>query len=275
MNDALPPEQAAMQQAQEFVRFLIALASAVIGFSTTLIDRAALHDTYYLHGIWVLMSVSIFCGMLCYSRTIVMLSKSKFSLTDRFLEFPGRIQQGAFIFGMLVVGVTLVVVARDPSKIGEVTTNTSSREAGIVAVIDAINRMQRPLIDEEMKISTDIGTSLYKLDRLSADTQRLREANIADVTRLERDLELEKTSYLASMEILRTTLNEQTTILRNIVEGVQAVKDRVEELPFGQVDAQPLLTPKCDFVMGGIGGGRARCTFEQAPTKPAGTILPR
>jgi hypothetical protein len=127
MNDAVPAEQSAMQQAQEFVRFLIGLGSAVIGFSTTLIDRAALKGTYFLHGIWVLMGLSILGGMFCYSRTVVMLSKSKFSLTDRYLEFPGRVQQVAFFFGIILVAWTLFVVAHDPAKIGDISVSLPQR----------------------------------------------------------------------------------------------------------------------------------------------------
>jgi hypothetical protein len=245
MSDVVTPEQSAMQQAQEFVRFLIGLGSAVIGFSTTLIDRAALKDTHFLLGIWILMGLSIVGGILCYSRSIVMLSKSKFSLTDRFLESPARVQQFAFVVGMLLMGWTLVVVAHDPTKVGDVSMKPPSKYSGIVDVIDAIGRMQRPLLDEELQISKDIGTSLGKLDRLSSEVQHVHEQQLVDVTRIAREIERDKNGQLASTELLRALVNEQTELLRNSLDELHAIKDRMEKLPAAQVNVQPLLIPKC------------------------------
>src|SRR3984957_5833941 len=272
MSDIVTPEQSAMQQAQEFVRFLIGLGSAVIGFSTTLIDRTALKETYFLHGIWVLMSLSILGGILCYSRTVVMLSKSKFSLTDRYLEFPGRVQQVAFFFGIILVAWTLFVVAHDPAKIGDISVKPPSKDSEIVDVIDAISRMQRPLLDEELKISKDIGTSLDKLDSLSSEVQHVHEQQTVDATRISREIELDKKSQLASNELLRTLVGEQTRLLQNSLDELHAIQDRVEKMPAAQVSVQPLLIPKCKLVMGGIGGGKATCAFDEAPIKPSETI---
>jgi len=103
----------ALLAAQEFVKYLVALSTGSLvltaGLLTKDVDIGSSGKILLLGG-WLGLGISIVGGILAYSRTVTMLANSDYGLTDRFLEWPGRVQQVAFLVGVLLVGGSLAVV---------------------------------------------------------------------------------------------------------------------------------------------------------------------
>ena len=97
----------------DFIKYLTALGTGALVFSVGLIDKdAALVGSakWFIIGSWVCLAISVVGGILAYSRVPIMLAEGNYDLEDRYLTVPGRGQQVLFVFGVVALGIALVVI---------------------------------------------------------------------------------------------------------------------------------------------------------------------
>lgn len=91
-----------VKSAIEFVKYLMALSGAGIGF--------VIHSSFYDESLLLkiltsftacLLSASIISGLVCHSRGAVMLSKNITNLHDKHFMIPGLICHFTFGFGLM------------------------------------------------------------------------------------------------------------------------------------------------------------------------------
>jgi hypothetical protein len=107
------PDKAGLEKAADFVNYLLALGTGALVFSAELLKKdypmsAAARVLILLS--WCLLGISIIGGILAYMRIPVMLSEQKYDLEDKYMIWPGRFQQLAFLLGILLLGIALGIL---------------------------------------------------------------------------------------------------------------------------------------------------------------------
>lgn len=103
----------ALLAAQEFTKYLTALATGSLVFSASLLSEnvAFTVASKWAFSIgWVMLAVSIAAGLLANSRVVIQLWEGNHTLNDRFLELPGRLQQLSFLAGVVSLGLSLMLI---------------------------------------------------------------------------------------------------------------------------------------------------------------------
>jgi hypothetical protein len=91
----------------------LALATGTLVFSVGLL-KENLHFSCWakwLLGIsWCLLGVSIVAGSLVHLRVPMMIAEDKPNIHDQLFEIPGKIHHTAFVFGVILLGVAMIVI---------------------------------------------------------------------------------------------------------------------------------------------------------------------
>ena len=124
------PDKSGLEKTADFVNYLLALATGSLVFSAELIKK-----DYPMFPVarglvllsWFLLAASIFFGILTYMRIPIMLSEQNYDLEDKYMIWPGRIQQLAFLFGIPVLGIALAILLWHKDLGGVVETPTPAK----------------------------------------------------------------------------------------------------------------------------------------------------
>lgn len=106
-------DKAGLDKTADFVNYLLALATGALVFSAGLIKpdyQMSSGARVLLLASWCLLAMSVLGGMFAYMRIPVMLSEQNYNLEDKYMIWPGRVQQGAFVFGIVALGAALFIV---------------------------------------------------------------------------------------------------------------------------------------------------------------------
>ena len=91
----------------------LALATGTLVFSAGLL-KEQIHFGYvskWLLGIsWSLLGVSVVAGLLVHLRVPIMIAEDKPNIYDKWFEIPGQIHHIAFVFGVILLGVAMIVI---------------------------------------------------------------------------------------------------------------------------------------------------------------------
>jgi hypothetical protein len=110
---ANPPDKAGLEKAADFVNYLLALGTGALVFSAELIKKdypMSPAARVLILVSWSLLAISILGGMFAYMRIPVMLSEKNYDLEDKYMIWPGRTQQIAFLIGIPVLGFALAIL---------------------------------------------------------------------------------------------------------------------------------------------------------------------
>jgi hypothetical protein len=113
MGNGDPPGKTGLQAAAEVVKYLSALGTGAIVFSAGLLnDKLFLPLTakWFMFFSWCVLACSVLAGLFAGMRIPILLSEQNYKLEDKFLKWPGLIQQVAFFFGIVLLGTALTLV---------------------------------------------------------------------------------------------------------------------------------------------------------------------
>jgi hypothetical protein len=108
------PQKEALLAGTEFLKYTLALTTGALVFGAGLIGNKSIAGTFAstsLVASLILLGVAVAAGALSYSRIPVMLHHSNYDLEDKYLVWPGRVHQVAFLLGMIALGLTLGAAA--------------------------------------------------------------------------------------------------------------------------------------------------------------------
>jgi hypothetical protein len=111
--NANAPDKAGLEKTADFVNYLLALATGALVFSAELVKKdypMSPAARVLILVSWCLLAVSILGGMLAYMRIPVMLSERNYNLEDKYMTWPGRAQQLAFLFAIVFLGCGLAIL---------------------------------------------------------------------------------------------------------------------------------------------------------------------
>lgn len=111
-DDQSSSGETALKTASEFVKYLVALATGAIVFTASFLSKdvtLTCTSKWWLLFAWVALGISIVAGLLSMARCPVMLKEKNYDLNDSHFEWPIRVQQITFFFGMLFLGVALAL----------------------------------------------------------------------------------------------------------------------------------------------------------------------
>jgi hypothetical protein len=110
---ANPPDKAGLEKTADFVNYLLVLGTGALVFSAELIKKdypMSPAARVLVLVSWLLLAISILGGIVAYMRIPVMLSEKNYDLEDKYMIWPGRVQQRAFLFGIPVLGFALAIL---------------------------------------------------------------------------------------------------------------------------------------------------------------------
>jgi len=116
-----PPGHEALTTAAEFIKYFTALATGALVFSAGLVsDKITLTPIaqWLLTASWALIAASVLGGVLAYARIPIQLAAATYDLEDKWLTYPARGQQVAFILSMLCLAAALFSALTAPSVAG-------------------------------------------------------------------------------------------------------------------------------------------------------------
>lgn len=102
-----------LKATSDYVKFLIALAVGSLVFSWPVIQSYQQYVAgakWSLVIAWAALVLSVASGLLTQSRLMVMLSIRNYDLNDKYLKWPGRIQQVSFSAGIIAIGLSLLFI---------------------------------------------------------------------------------------------------------------------------------------------------------------------
>jgi hypothetical protein len=106
-------ESKSLSAAIEAHKATLALATGTLVFSVQLL-KEEIHfgcvGKWLLGSSWCLLGVSIIAGLLVHLRVPVMIFEDKPNIYDKWFEIPGRIHHTAFIFGVILLGIAMIVI---------------------------------------------------------------------------------------------------------------------------------------------------------------------
>jgi hypothetical protein len=111
-EDQGPPCKEGLKQLIDLLKFTLALVTGSLVFSVGLLKEDIAFNTcakYFLLFSWLALTFSAVAGVLAYMRIPMLIANQDYSMRDKFMEIPARIHQIAFIIGLLLLGVTLVI----------------------------------------------------------------------------------------------------------------------------------------------------------------------
>jgi hypothetical protein len=121
MTGTTDPRKEGLEKASDLLKLSVGFATGALVFSAGLIvEKLDLSGAagYMLMGSWILLGISAAAGMLSLLAIPMMIAKSNYDLEDPYLEWPVRIHQVAFLFGIMLLGVALALALargkRDP-----------------------------------------------------------------------------------------------------------------------------------------------------------------
>lgn len=91
----------------------LALATGTLVFSAGLLKEQIQFSCvakWLLAISWCLLAVAIVAGLLVYLRVPIMIAEDKPNISDKYFEIPGRIHQVAFVLGVILLGVAMIVI---------------------------------------------------------------------------------------------------------------------------------------------------------------------
>jgi hypothetical protein len=106
------PGKAGLLAGSEVVKYLMALATGSIVFSAGLLnEKTSLSPSakWFIFTSWVALALSILGGILASMRIPVQLTEQNYNFEDKFLKYPGLVQQLAFLLGILLLGIALTI----------------------------------------------------------------------------------------------------------------------------------------------------------------------
>jgi len=106
-------EEKSLTAAIDAHKATLALATGTLVFSAGLLKEKLNFScpAKWLLGIsWCLLGVSIVAGLLVHLRVPVMIAEGKPNIYDKWFEIPGRIHHTAFVFGVVLLGVAMIVI---------------------------------------------------------------------------------------------------------------------------------------------------------------------
>lgn len=110
-NDSCSGETA-LKTASEFVKYLVALATGAIVFTASFLSKDVMltnEAKWWMLAAWIALGITIVAGLVSMAACPVMLKEKNYDLNDPFFEWPIRLQQVTFFFGMLFLGVALTL----------------------------------------------------------------------------------------------------------------------------------------------------------------------
>lgn len=109
-NESKGPAKEGLQASIDLIKYILTLSGGAIAFA---MQPSFYGDSRFLKIVSLFccasLVVSIFAGMLVHSRGCVMLSKLNYDLDDKYLKFPGQINQIAFGLGIVFLGIAIGV----------------------------------------------------------------------------------------------------------------------------------------------------------------------
>lgn len=118
-GETTPPGKTALESTADFTKFSTAFTAGALAFSTGLLgDKFPLPDSakWPLIIAWGLLTASLIAGVLVYARVPVQLAEQNYDLENKFLIWPGRVHQLAFMVALLFLGFVLINTLLYPSK---------------------------------------------------------------------------------------------------------------------------------------------------------------
>lgn len=104
------PAKAGLQSAAELLKLTLALSTGALVFGASLIEKKLPFTGWLKVSIvaaWALLAIAAGAGILAISAIPMMVAKSNYDLEDRFLTWPARVHQLAFVAGILCLGAAL------------------------------------------------------------------------------------------------------------------------------------------------------------------------
>lgn len=125
-----PPGKAGLLAGAEVVKYLTALGTGAIVFSAGLLSDKVFLPTaakWFIFGAWCLLAISVLAGLVAGMRIPIQLAEENYDVEDKFLKYPGMIQQITFFFGILSLGIALTfILVRQAPKTESSDTGTSN-----------------------------------------------------------------------------------------------------------------------------------------------------
>jgi hypothetical protein len=111
-EDQGPPCKEGLKQLIDLLKFTLALVTGTLVFSVGLLKEAIALNTcakVFLLFSWLSLTASAAAGVLAYMRIPVLIAKQDYNFRDNRMEKHARFHQIAFIIGLLLLGVTLII----------------------------------------------------------------------------------------------------------------------------------------------------------------------
>lgn len=127
MNMPDPPGKAGLLAGAEVIKYLLALATGAIVFSAGLLtDKVALSPLakWFILISWCVLALSVVGGILANMRVPIMLTEQNYNVEDKFLKYPGLVQQLAFVFGIVLLGFALSIILYAHTQDGQKASPT-------------------------------------------------------------------------------------------------------------------------------------------------------
>jgi len=114
-----PPGKTALMVSAEVVKYLTALGTGAIVFSVGLLSDKLFLPTpakWFLFISWFVLAVSVLAGLIAGMRIPIQLSEENYNLEDKFLKYPGLIEQIAFFLGIVFLGIALTFILAEHGR---------------------------------------------------------------------------------------------------------------------------------------------------------------
>ena len=112
-NGASSAPKDGLKSAAEYLKYTLALATGSLVFSAGLVGkdvRVSTEAGWFLIAAWGLLVTAIVAGLIAFARVPVLLHDANYDLKDPFVVWPWRVHQVAFAFGIISLGIALVLV---------------------------------------------------------------------------------------------------------------------------------------------------------------------
>jgi hypothetical protein len=107
------PGKSGLLAGAEVIKYLTALGTGAIVFSSGLLSDKVFLPTgakWFMFGAWCLLALSVLAGLIAGMRIPIQLAEENYNVEDVYLKYPGMIQQIAFFFGVLSLGIALTLI---------------------------------------------------------------------------------------------------------------------------------------------------------------------
>jgi hypothetical protein len=131
MSETDHPGKTGLLAGAEVVKYLTALGTGAIVFSAGLLSDKLFLPTaakWLMALSWLVLSLSIFAGVVAAMRIPIQLTEENYNLEDKWLKYPGLVQQFAFLLGIVLLGIALATILIEHGKVHPQEAKTSFAE---------------------------------------------------------------------------------------------------------------------------------------------------